>query len=241
MAGIEKIQKTRKPRVDKKTQADDIELFTGVDERWLLKALDDHLEKDASEPGRPRGGVFYASSLGNPCDRFLFLHYKGLLEEEKIRSQLRRIFDHGNVTQTRYEKYFKEMGIFLQSEVPVSLSSPPIHGRADIMLKLPESPRYVVELKTINDNGFKELSAPKPEHEIQLQVYLNMMGILYGGVLYENKNTQSIKLFHVQQDPAQWLDILTRCRRIMAAKTIPDIPEDHSRYCACTSSIMVVG
>ena len=44
------------------------------------------------------------------------------------------------------------------------------------MLKHEEYGRVILELKSINDKGFKALiDTPKPEHLVQLQIYLNLM------------------------------------------------------------------
>ena len=45
------------------------------DDIWLIKQLDACLENPKHHSSKDSTGTFYASSLGNPCDRFLFLHY----------------------------------------------------------------------------------------------------------------------------------------------------------------------
>ena len=89
------------------------------------------------------------------------------------------------------------------------------------------------ELKTIKDEDYKELKeAPKHEHFIQLQIYLNLTDKDYGVVMYENKNDQNLKAFKVDRDKKVWEDILDRCKKIM---TMTTEPEDCTGmwYCKC--------
>ena len=66
----------------------------------------------------------------------------------------------------------------------------------------------LLELKTIKDEDFKELKeAPKHEHLIQLQIYLNLTDRDYGVVLYENKNDQNFKAFKVDRDDNIWKNV----------------------------------
>ena len=64
-----------------------------------------------------REGVFYPSALGNPCDRFLYFAYTGQLKGQPLDPTLRRIFDTGNALEERLEKYFTDMGIYIDREI----------------------------------------------------------------------------------------------------------------------------
>jgi len=197
-----------------------------------------YLEDKLGYPSRINlGGSFHPSSLGNPCDRFLFLHFNGLLPGQDVPSKLQRIFDHGNTTQTRYEKYFQQLSLYIDREIPAAIESPPIHGRADILLRLPDTSQYLVEVKTINDRGFAELRSPKEEHRIQLQIYLNILDIEVGGILYENKNNQEIKIFRQEKDSKLWESIIKRCNNVMNMRLLPSLGSvagiHDNRYCDC--------
>ena len=81
---------------------------------------------------------------------------------------------------------------------PILISS----GRLDFLIRhgqldstFSKHPVAVIELKSINQRNFILLTKPKPEHVIQLQIYLNLTGYEIGSVLYENKNDQKIKAF----------------------------------------------
>lgn len=198
----------------------------------LVKSIDKHLYVG---PGEGRRGSFYPSSLGNPCDRALFIAFHIGMPSSEISPQLNRIFDHGNATQTRYRKYFSKMGYLVDEEVVVKNSLPPISGRADFLLNI-DGPLYVVELKTINKDGFTALDGPKSDHATQLQIYLNMLSVPSGGVLYECKDNQEMKIFDLKRSESAWKNILKRCEKIMDMGVMPSLKSVegiHDRYCSC--------
>ena len=87
-------------------------------------------------------------------------------------------------------------------------------------------------MKSITTLGVGRLSAPKPEHALQLQMYLNMGDYEVGTVLYENKNDQKIKSFIVKRDEKQWDDLLDRCRKIQNMTIAPPKCTGAS-WCGC--------
>ena len=129
------------------------------------------------------------------------------------------------------------MRVFVAREIRARIDDPPIHGRADFMvrLKIPESHIRLIELKTINDFGFGKLVGPKYEHMIQLQAYLNMLNIELGSVIYECKNDQKIKSYQVVRDRDLWDGIIKRCQTVQNMSKIPVLknPEQHDKYCSC--------
>ena len=180
-----------------------------------------------------RVGVFYPSMLGNECDRYLYLAFRGKLPQQEIASTTQRIFDTGSSFEDRMTKYFEQMGILKGREIVVKSDSPPISGRADFLLTHEEHQEIVLELKSINDKGFKNLySKPKPEHALQLQIYLQLLDKAYGIVLYENKNDQKLKAFKVKRSPKEWNALVTRCNQIQNAIAIPESCTG-AVWCAC--------
>ena len=142
MAGIKQIHK-------KSRQIDLDSLFLGTQDEWLLKTLDTHL---TSTQFSQRPEVFYPSTLGNPCDRYLWLHYNGLIPKKPISATLQRIFGVGNSAEDRYAKYFGDMMLYREQsckiDSPILLS-----GRADFILHY-DGRLFVLELKTINQRGW---------------------------------------------------------------------------------------
>lgn len=183
-------------------------------DRWFLKHLEKNLKFTKSST---KSGVFYPSMLGNPCDRNLYFAYHGQLPDQIIEAKTTRIFDTGSSLEVRMQKYFERTGLFLAAEQTVRLENPPISGRYDFLLRHGEYEKVLLELKSINDAGFAALiEAPKPEHIVQLQIYLNLVGMENGILLYENKNDQKLKAFKVIKDVPLWESVIERCLKIQA-------------------------
>ena len=212
---------------------------SGIGKYELSRIIDEmiveHAAKEALERG-VRSGRFYPSSLGSECDRFLYLSYNGMLPPENIRdgANLRRL-DNGHYLEDRFFKYFLKLNVYKEREKRIFCEEPPISGRIDFIIQLPEyNHRTLIELKTINDKGFSNLSGPKPEHNVQLQIYLNVLNMPHGIIMYENKNTQDFKEFHLFKDDELWKEIKKRCKRVQLMQEIPNAPTTgHSRYCGC--------
>ena len=223
MAGIKQIHKN--PR-----SIDIDSLFLGEQDEWLLKTMDTHLQ---SVQTPQRAGVFYPSALGNPCNRFLYMAYNGLLVDKPLQSNTQRIFDNGSYLEERMDTYFKDMGILLDREVSLLLEVPPISGRCDFILSHDTYGKIILELKSINDRGFKVLKhSAKVEHELQIQIYLNLLPAEWGTVLYENKNDQKLKAFIVKKNPTAFKQILKRCDKIMSMLEIPTTCRGN-KWCPC--------
>jgi len=197
---------------------------------WLVKTLEDRLQK---LPRPSNGGTFYPSIVSSPCDRYVYLAFNGLMPPSPIAANVRRIFDCGDYLGYRFSKYFKEMDMLVDEEQPTKLESPPISGRYDFLIQHEVYGRTIVELKSINDKGFKALiTDPKADHYLQLQIYLNILNIEHGIVLYENKNDQQIKCFDVSKNVDVWEQLLNKCYRIMKLTAIP-MACTGEKYCRC--------
>ena len=216
MAGIKQIAETNKKKKSPK-------------DKWLVSIINEHLTEIDSPP---RGGVFHPSALGNPCDRYLWLYYNAKIPEQTLEPRIKRIFQNGNFLEDRVASWFVDLNILLDREVSLKQDIPPISGRMDFLIKHLEYGELPVELKSINKFGFTQLSAPKDEHNIQIQMYLNMAGYDHGTVLYECKDDQHLKAFLVERNEEVWGDILKRCFDIQEMAIMPTKCEG-AWYCAC--------
>tara|TARA_R110000824_G_scaffold100319_2_gene238611 strand:+ start:2609 stop:3307 length:699 start_codon:yes stop_codon:yes gene_type:complete len=217
MPGIEQIAPRSKPRINIK------------EDEWLNETIDGYLTDEMTPP---RVGVFHPSTLSNACDRFVWLNYYGHMPTSVLDAKLARVFSNGNYLEKRVETWFKGLGILMGREIPVKLADPPMSGRIDFIIMHQEHGISPIELKSINTAGFGRLTAPKDEHALQLQMYLNMGNYSVGTVLYENKNDQKIKSFIVERDIKQWDELLERCRRIQNM-TVPPAKCTGASWCGC--------
>jgi len=219
MSGVRQLIK-KKPKITTAINQDE----------WLLSEMESFLGHTSQ---KKREGVFYPSSLGNPCDRFLYLSYHGMLPGQEIAAVLQRIFDCGDSLGLRFEKYFANMGLLLATESPVKCESPSISGRIDFIIKHKDFPQAVIELKSINTRGFKALlDRPKPEHVVQIQIYLNLANIEHGILLYEDKNDQQLKAFVVKRDEKVWTKLQERCFNVINMVEVP-LRCTGLKYCPC--------
>jgi hypothetical protein len=124
-----------------------------------------------------------------------------------------RIFDNGHGVHERLQKYLKDIGVLVEAEVPVVNQEYEICGSADGIIKL-RNREGVIEIKSINSNGFYSTYEPKPEHLIQINVYMFCLDIPRGCVLYENKNNQKLKEFYVKLDSEILDPILEKIRYV---------------------------
>ena len=58
----------------------------------------------------------------------------------------------------------------------------------------------MLELKSINTNGFGRITAfgPEKHHQIQVGTYMYLTGATKGSIIYEDKNTQEYREFVVE-------------------------------------------
>ena len=198
-------------------------------DNWLEELLEDYL-KGTMTP--PRAGVFHPSTLSNKCDRAVWLIYHGKMPSSVLEAVTQRIFQNGNYLEKRVETWFSNLRILMGREIPVKFDNPPMSGRIDFLIRHELYGIMPIELKSINTSGFSKLTKPKPEHEMQLQMYLNMGNYERGTVLYENKNDQKIKSFIVEKNYKEWDTILNRCFEIQNMLQAP-IKCSGNTWCPC--------
>jgi hypothetical protein len=88
----------------------------------LVRAIDNHLASK-NVPKARKYEAFHPSST-NPCKRWGYLRFDGAEALPKYSPRLHRIFDNGHMVHERYRRYFEEMGILIQAEVPFFIDDP---------------------------------------------------------------------------------------------------------------------
>ena len=164
----------------------------------LIEAIDKYLVTRPKD--KRRINCFHPSTL-HKSPRYLYDAYLNGDNNQDFEPRLLRIFDNGHGVHERLQKYLKEIGVLLEAEVPVENVEYEICGTCDGILKLGKR-EGVLEIKSINSNGFYATHEPKPEHLIQINIYMFCMDIPRGCILYENKDNQRLKEFFVKQDLA---------------------------------------
>ena len=182
--------------------------------------IDKYLERDVRYK---QVGRYYPSEAGY-CLRKSWYSFKYPVkaEPEKL-----RIFEVGKVLHDFMVDVFqsdKTPVKLLQSEVPIKLEFPDflISGRIDdLILVLENGELLLVEVKSTT---YLPKDAPKPEHVMQLQLYLHSMGVRRGAVLYLEKATLQTKSFPVDYDEKAAMKIIDRFRLLdkdLKGNTLP--------------------
>lgn len=186
----------------------------------LEQSLLDGIDKAISRvivPRYKKNNGFHPSTT-NECARYAVYLFRGIELPQTHSPQVQRIFDNGHAMHERVTGYFKEMGILVHDEYPISHKNPPLEGTLDAIIEW-DGPK-VVEIKSIGDAGFiyrKLYHKPKDEHYRQIQLYMHSTGIFEGFLLYENKNTQELLPIHVHYDEPFILKLFKKYDKIYGA------------------------
>lgn len=162
-------------------------------EGYIIKPLDMYLLSLNSKDS-DRAVDVNSPSQASVCNRANFYARMGYQNDGSIDPRTRRIFDNGTKTHERLQEYLLEQGILISDEVPCINLEYNIQGHTDGFLNLGRKtletivvpkgvlkakinvPKYtdvgILEIKSINSNGFTQLKDAKVEHKQQAMIYL---------------------------------------------------------------------
>lgn len=162
-------------------------------EGYIIKPLDMYLLSLNSKDS-DRAINVNSPSQASVCNRANYYARMGFQNDGAIEPRARRIFDNGTKTHERLQEYLLDQGILVSDEVPCIHVPLNIQGHTDGFLSLGKTseteiiiprgvlkakvtlPEYeeigILEIKSINTNGFSQLKDAKPEHKQQAMVYL---------------------------------------------------------------------
>jgi len=180
---------------------------------------------------------FYITDAGR-CARAIFFKFKKAPRKE-MEANILRLFDHGDhIHKLIMKPLLSTRAIHVvASEVDI----PPqelISGRADAVLSDGEQ-LFVLDIKSMNSMIFRNLQEPKEENINQIQLYLHYFKIQKGILLYVNKDSQDLKEFVVEYNPAKsqhLLDELAILKKQIDSDALPSripvYPSDwQCQYC----------
>jgi len=171
-------------------------------EQWLyngsrdLKRHHEIMGQIFDRPERIRTNSFSASGAGQ-CLRRRQLAYLGY-PQAKPEPKTMGIFVNGDFVHLKHQIAGIQMGYLLGAEVSVKQEEYRLTGTMDGE----GSDGEIAEFKSINDNGFGQVSmyGPKHEHVEQVHSYMLASGKDEARILYENKNTQELKEFLLKRN-----------------------------------------
>lgn len=136
----------------------------------IIKRLDNYLltKNEVSD----RAINVNSPSQASNCLRANYYMRTGEPSNGMIDPRTQRIFDNGTGVHERLQDYLKKANILVQEEVPVLNEEYNIQGHTDGLIKLNKFELGILEIKSINSNGFNSLKEAKYEHKQQAMVYL---------------------------------------------------------------------
>lgn len=193
-----------------------------------------------SKPDLPRAHLG-ASALGHPCDRWLWLSFRWAVQQ-KFTGRILRLFRRGQNEEATIVSDLRAIGMDVRkdsSQHRVDFKSH-VSGSLDAIIDsgVPEAPKskHIAEFKTHSKKSFDALvkdgvEKSKPEHFIQMQVY--MAGTKIDRALYVSvcKDDDRIYTERVRYDKAIAEKAIVRGQRIALADRMPEpISADPSWY-----------
>jgi len=177
----------------------------------MLTRLIDAVLSNRSKDDRPKR-CFHPSSLHKPADELYRVYLDGD-NAEVFDPRTLRIFDNGHAVHRRLQEYLSRAGVLIEAEIPVRNEEYEIVGHADGIVEV-KGKRGVLEIKSMNASTFHSTYEPKPEHLVQINVYMFCLSLRRGVLLYECKDDQNLKEFYVKEDPAVLNPVLEKIRYV---------------------------
>lgn len=219
MAGIVKTLKFKKPG-----NFDHIEFGKMLENAYISTARDG---KDTKKSTFSPSTVGYGH--GN-CARYWFIAFNGAdFDETKDPTAIANMLN-GTYAHDRIQKIMEKTGVLKETEKEIRYDDPPIRGFVDAILEW-EGKEVVGEIKTTKMETFDLKAAankPSGNHNIQILMYMKVLEIDEGFVMYENKNTQEILIIPVAMNESnrELIDrVFEWLREVYAAYTNDTLPE----------------
>ncbi len=188
-----------------------------------------------------------ASVLGQECGRAIYYGFRWFTQKT-FDGRILRLFNRGHLEEGRFIALLIACGIKVYQQdangkqFRIQDFGGHLGGSGDgVAIGVPDvdpdSP-VLLEFKTHNDKSFVVLAKEgvryaKPEHYIQMQMYMQKMGIPVALYMAVNKNTDAIWAEIVTVNPELALQYVDRAGRIIFAKEPPKRINESPGWFAC--------
>jgi hypothetical protein len=204
-----------------------------------IQALVDKHHESQAEPPRGHMGC---SQLGHPCDRWLWLSFRWAVQP-KFPGRILRLFRRGQMEEATIVSDLRAIGLDVrgagkqQARVDFGCH---VSGSIDAIVEsgVPEAPkkRHIAEFKTHSKKSFDDLEKKgvadsKPEHWVQMQLYMHGTEIDRALYLAVCKDDDRIYTERINYDQAAADKAVERGRRLaLSDRMPPPISTDPSWY-----------
>lgn len=141
-------------------------------EGYIIKDLDLYLLSLNDKDNDRAIDVNAPSQIGKCLRQRYYARTQATRDSNSVDARTRRIFDNGTKTHERLQEYLLEQGMLLMDEIPVVNDQYNIQGHTDGLIEVSRVERAVLEIKSINSNGFSQLKGAKEEHIQQGMTYV---------------------------------------------------------------------
>lgn len=196
---------------------------------------------------------FWASNLGNPCDRFHYYGRENWEDKEMHAPKLQSIFDEGNLHEDHVIASMKDMGLeVVEQQVPGRISKPHIK-QGTIAMKIDgkikwrdddgKTIKIPFDVKTMSPHIFSKMNTAedfmhshKQYHKnyvAQLQLYMLSHNSEIGLLVLKDKLTGELKGVWMQIDYAFCETLLKRAERVEGMIQSKTLPSRHENLDVC--------
>lgn len=173
----------------------------------MAKLLEDAYLEGNREPSDRAKISFAPSGIGygaGTCPRQWFYSFTGgVIREEDNDAMSIANMSYGVQAHERIQDLFKKAGILVEAEREINTlkdhDMPPIRGYADLVINW-QGEEAVGEIKTTMQESYvskKAKNQPAGYHLLQVLIYMKVLGLNKGFLVYENKNLQTLLILPV--------------------------------------------
>lgn len=177
------------------------------DVQKMADLIDDAYLKGRREPSDRAKKSFAPSGIGygaGTCARQWFYAFTGgVIREDDVDPMGVANMAYGTEAHARLQKVFEDAGILVEAERKVVTDEqpdlPPIFGFADLIINW-QGEEAVGEIKTTMQESYVSKQAKNTAagyHLLQVLIYMRVLGLNKGFIVYENKNTQKLLIIPV--------------------------------------------
>lgn len=158
-------------------------------------------KRHEAEKAKHSKKIHYSPTDAGKCPRALWYEWKGFPKEEPTDEEL-SVFIIGTITHEFIQEVLKTEGqLCSEFRIEKEWNGFPTSGYADSII-LTDGGIVVVDFKTIKEYGLKFVEkAPKKEHEMQVTMYMDELGLKTGYVLYWGKDTGTMIEHVIKHNP----------------------------------------
>jgi len=144
---------------------------------------------------------WHISKVGS-CLTGLYLERLGATPEKPFDSRTLRVFEVGKMFESWVIETIKDTkGYVFEEQVRVEDKDLNVSGYADLVVTLPNGEKEVIELKSQHSRAFwymEKSGKPSRQHQMQLWIYLYLLNIKTGKLVYLSKDDLATAEFIVE-------------------------------------------